>query len=119
MKKLFLIVVLAAVWAMPAAEARHKMPEKWYQQQFCGGAQEVRLSDGTRVDCLTDEYAVEFDFAPKWAEAVGQSLYYAQKTKKKPGIVLIVEHRQWMKYVENVADLCQRLGITLLFVENY
>ena len=116
MKKLLLIFLLLS--AMPA-EARHKMPEKWYQQQFCGGAQEVRLSDGTRVDCLTDEYAVEFDFAPKWAEAVGQSLYYAQKTKKKPAIVLIVEHEQHMKYVRNVADLCQRLGITLLFVENF
>ena len=36
-------------------------------------------------------YAVEFDFAEKWAEAVGQALYYALKTGKKPAVVLIME----------------------------
>ena len=116
MKKLLLVLLLLS--ALPA-EAKHKMPEKWYQKQLCDGAQEVRLSDGTRVDCLTDEFAVEFDFAPKWAEAIGQSLHYARMTEKKPGIVLIIEHRRWRKYVENMADLCQKLGITLWFVENY
>lgn len=50
---------------------------------------EVRLSDGGRVDCVTSEYVYEVEFARKWAEAVGQSLYYAQATGKKPGIVLI------------------------------
>lgn len=24
------------------------------------------------VDCLTNEYAIEFDFSNKWAEAIGQ-----------------------------------------------
>lgn len=116
MWKLLLIFLLLS--AMPA-EARHKMPEKWYQQQFCGGAQEVRLSDGTRVDCLTDEYAVEFDFAPKWAEAIGQSLYYAHKTQKKPAIVLIIEHRQWLKYVDIAKELCQKYGINLEVLESF
>ena len=53
---------------------------------------EYLLDDNTRVDCLTDEYAIEFDFGPKWAEAIGQALYYGIKTGRKPGVVLILEY---------------------------
>lgn len=87
-----------------SAGAAHLYPEKEYQRAWCedaGGQMEYVLDDQTRVDCLTAEYAVEFDFAPKWAEAVGQSLYYAMKTGRKPGIVLIMEKegddRHWKK----------------------
>ena len=75
-----------------------KSPEKryneaFYQNLWCeefGGETEVRLPDKTRCDCLTEEYAIEFDFAKKWCEAVGQSLHYARLTEKKAGIVLII-----------------------------
>jgi hypothetical protein len=76
------------------ASAGHLHKEKEYQKQWCaeaGGITEFVLDDGARVDCLTDEYAIEFDFAPKWAEAIGQALYYAEKTGRKPGVVLILE----------------------------
>lgn len=53
---------------------------------------EYTLADRARVDCLTATHAIEFDFAPKWAESVGQSLYYALKTGKRPGVVLILEN---------------------------
>lgn len=43
---------------------------------------EYRLSDNTRVDCMTDTLAVEFDLANKWAECIGQALYYGKQTKK-------------------------------------
>ncbi len=43
--------------------------EKWCKEM--GGQTEVVLDDGTRCDCVTDEYAIEFDFADKWAEAIG------------------------------------------------
>jgi len=49
---------------------------------------ERRLWDGIRVDILTQDFAVEVDWAPKYAEAIGQSLLYALYTKKRPGIVL-------------------------------
>ena len=67
--------------------------ERDYQHQWCterGGKMEVVMSDGTRADCVTDTHAIEFDFAPKWAEAIGQSMHYAILTKKKAGIVLIM-----------------------------
>ena len=59
---------------------------------------EVVLSDRTRVDCLTDEYAIEFDFGKKWSEAIGQSLGYAIETNRTPGIVLIIENKKGYKY---------------------
>ena len=40
----------------------------------------------------------EFDFGSKWTEAVGQSSYYSMQTKKKPGIVLILETMKDRKY---------------------
>lgn len=53
---------------------------------------EVRLWDGSRVDMLDRKrrIAYEADFAAKWAEAVGQSKYYAIVTGYKPGILLLV-----------------------------
>lgn len=62
-----------------------------YVREHCKGEIEHRLYDGTRVDCLTDEYAKEYDFCHKWAESAGQALYYADITGKKPGIVLICD----------------------------
>ena len=70
-------------------------PEKVYQAQWCqanGGESEVRLADNSRVDCVLEDYAIEFDFANKWSEAIGQSLYYAYSLGKKAAIVLIMEN---------------------------
>lgn len=78
------------------AEARTN-PERWYQELWCPehyGEVEVRLADNTRVDCLTEDYAIEFDFANKWAEAIGQAQHYAAMTDRRPGIVLIIEDEE-------------------------
>jgi len=77
-----------------SAYCAHQYPEKIYQEQWCkvrGGQIEYKLNDKTRVDCLTEKDAVEFDFAPKWHECIGQALYYGQKTKRTPACVLIME----------------------------
>jgi len=65
--------------------------EAEYVKENCTGQIEYRLPDATRVDCLTETHAYEFDFCNKWAESVGQALYYADLTEKKPGIVLICD----------------------------
>ncbi|MCQ2754320.1 MAG: hypothetical protein MJ231_04635, partial [bacterium] len=57
---------------------KHNHSESSYQHAWCSehnGIEEYENSDFTRVDCLTDDYAVEFDFANKWAESVGQALH--------------------------------------------
>ena len=65
MKRLVLSMLLLLLFATPAL-AKHKHPEKWYQEQWCaqhGGVAEYVLPDKTRVDCLTATHAWEFDFA--------------------------------------------------------
>jgi hypothetical protein len=81
--------------------AKREHPEKWYQQKWCEahkGQVEVVLPDGTRCDCLTDTHAIEFDFGRGWGESIGQSMYYSLQTKKKAGIVLILETMKDRKY---------------------
>ena len=81
-----------------SAIAKNLHPEKWYQNQHCKGQIEVVLPDKTRCDCLTDTHAIEYDFAKKWTEAIGQSLYYSLQTGKRAGIVLISESPKDYKY---------------------
>ena len=52
---------------------------------------EYENSDYTRVDCLTKKHAVEFDFANKWTESIGQALHYGLMTGKKPMVILILD----------------------------
>lgn len=104
---IFLLIFLL----IGTAQAAHQNKEKVYQDAWCGkvsGQTEYKLDDGARVDCLTEDYAVEFDFAPKWAESIGQALYYGLKTGKTPGVVLIMENEanegQFWERLKAVAD---------------
>ncbi len=92
-KSALLYLILAALlmigWSNVLAA-----PESAYRDKWCAarnGQTEVRLPDGTRVDCVTKFYAVEVDFSKKWAEAVGQALWYAANTGRVAKIVLIVD----------------------------
>lgn len=88
-----LILTMSSICSICYAKHLHK--EKDYQKYWCdkhNGTMEVKLDDNARVDCLTDKYAVEVDFAPKWAECIGQAVYYAKKTRKKPACLLIMEN---------------------------
>jgi len=100
MKRLILISIL--LLSRPV-HADH-LPEKHYQAEWCDaqqGVTEYVLPDKTRCDCLTDDHSVEFDFGKKWAESIGQSLYYSLQTGKRAGIVLILEtpaeRRFWIR----------------------
>ncbi len=118
MKKCFLIIFCLIALELSAA-AKHDLPEKYYQKIWCDeqkGEMEHLLPDGTRVDCLTLDYAVEFDFAPKWAESIGQSLYYASKTARRPGIVLIIESKKDFKYYYRIKKLCEDYNIALWYI---
>lgn len=77
------------------------MHERDYQLSHCKGKVEHVLPDRTRVDCLTDTHAIEYDFARNWAEAIGQSLHYAFQTNERAGVVLILvqedEYKYWIR----------------------
>ena len=87
------LLLLVLVPALAFAES-----ESYYQAKHCEGIEEYVLHDRTRVDCLTDTHAIEYDFGKKWGEAIGQSLGYAFETNKKAGIALIIENDKDYKY---------------------
>ena len=97
---------------MPADRTEDFYVTQWCKTDF--GRKEAVLWDLTRVDCLTKDYAIEFDFAKKWAESVGQSLYYAELTHKKPAVVLILNNWADLRYVKRVERLNQDIQIFLV-----
>lgn len=119
MKTLFsavlIIQLLGCAGPQHITHAR-RFSEKYYQDRWCSthkGVQEYRLQDGARVDCLTDTHAIEFDFAKKWAESIGQSLFYAEMTGKYPGVVLIMEQPGDDKFKIRLQRVSDRYGITI------
>ena len=88
---------------------KHQHNESSYQHAWCSkhcGIEEYENSDFTRVDCLTKNHAVEFDFANKWAESVGQAEHYAGMTGKRGKVVLILENPRKEKiYYKRVKEL--------------
>lgn len=117
MKKysVLLFLLFLALTTSANAKSMH-FQEKAYQSHWCNinnGIQEYKLDDDTRIDCLTNEYAIEFDFAKKWAESVGQSLYYANKTNKKAGVVLILEDSKDSRYLKRLDYLSKIYGLSI------
>lgn len=98
------IILLLMFSAVSYAARLH--PERHYQETWCednDGRTEVIVQSGARCDCLTETHAIEFDFANKWAEAIGQSLHYAAQPGKRAGIVLIMEKPERdIKYLERL-----------------
>lgn len=109
------IVLCLFCFTQPAAAL-----EKDYQTQWCNahhGKMEVVLEDEARVDCVTKEYAVEMEFAHKWAESIGQSLYYAMSLKKKPAVALIADKDRDYRYIGRLRMVARKYGIKVFLVE--
>lgn len=107
---MFLFFLVSTVYAA------RKGSEAWYQKVWCegkGGQLEYVLSNSSRADCLTPEYAIEMDFARKWHESVGQSLSYARKTKKKAGIVLILKSEKDSAFVIEMEKTIQYFNLPI------
>jgi hypothetical protein len=125
--KFYLIALCAglAVGCTPSGQAEKagKKKEKHYQAEWCAGKGQTEqvLPDRTRVDCLTDSHAIEFDWGKKWHEGIGQSLYYAVQTEKRAGVVLILTGRKQYKYwirLNSTIDY-HRLPIDTWLIEDY
>jgi hypothetical protein len=112
------ILVLTAIVILvtTTAQAKRLHPEKWYQAQWCqdnNGQVEVVLPDRTRCDCLTSTHAIEFDFGSKWAESIGQALYYSIQTGKRAGVVLILEKQKDYKYWIRLNTIIDHYGLPI------
>ena len=119
-KHIVLVVMITGLLFLGCAEKK-KYNEKYYQAQLCnelGGVMEQSLLDRTRIDCLTDEFAIEVDFSKKWAESVGQSLYYAEMTGKKPAVGLIVrETKKDKRHLKRLRILADKYDIKIFKIE--
>ena len=96
--------------------------ESYYVNQWCTsdfGRKEAILWDLTRVDCLAKDYAVEFDFAKKWAESIGQALYYSKMTGKKPAVAIIIKNPEERIYINRIKKVDPELKIFEIKSENY
>lgn len=101
-------------------EAKRLHPESYYQNNWCSannGQAEYVLDDLTRVDCLLKDKAVEFDFANKWAECIGQSLYYGIKTNRKATCALIIEKETDHKYLKRIKTVADKHGIDIILIK--
>ena len=78
MRKLLLVCVMLVLTTLTTSKADD---ESIWQRRYCEGMElEKHLPSGGYVDCLSPDYAIEVEWAHHWAEAVGQSLYYAGAT---------------------------------------
>ena len=115
---IILIFVLCCVMSDTYAKS-----EAHYQNIYCekvGGETEVVLYDRSRVDCLTDEYAIEFDFAKstKVMEGLSQSLHYSLMTGKAAKLVVIIEKTSQIKHYYRVLNVIKhyKLPVALEYV---
>lgn len=108
-------IILSLFLSLPTGEYS---TEKSYQVATCKGRIEYKLDDSTRVDCLTAKNAIEYDFAQKWHEALGQSLHYARMTERKAGIVLIFKKETDLKYyhrlMQTIAENCLKIDVWII-----
>jgi hypothetical protein len=95
------------------------LKESDYVNAYCRGIVEYKLPDGTRVDCLTNDYAIEFDYAKKWAESIGQSIYYAKMTGKKPAVAIIMKSPNDKVYTNRIKKVDLGIKIFEIKAENY
>ncbi len=103
-------LLLLALFSLPVIATSgggdRSAPPKWHEADYvdhhCKGEVEHVLADRTRIDCLSETHAIEYDWGKKWAEAIGQSLYYSAMTGKKAGIVLITNSRTKARYLNRL-----------------
>lgn len=99
------------------SHAGHLHKEAEYRDAWCTkGRTEVTLHDGSRVDCLTENYAIEFDFAPKAMEALGQSIHYASASGTDPAMVLIIESEKDWRYYKRIRRTARKRHVKLWYM---
>jgi hypothetical protein len=92
MKKLISLILFLLITIFCYSQEVKRL-EKDYQKVFAEyihGQTEYVLEDRARVDIITEQYAIEVDYAHKWAESIGQSLYYGMMTNRFSGVLLII-----------------------------
>lgn len=115
MRALLTIVIIFII--VTTANAGHVHNESEYRDAWCiHGRTEVTLHDGSRVDCLTENYAVEFDFAAKAYEALGQAIHYARISGTEPAMVLIIENEKDWRHYKRIRRTAKKRNVKLWYM---
>lgn len=106
-------IIIIFLFSFQVSAQENKSHEADYVKSHCTGEIEFVLPDKTRVDCLTSTHAIEYDWGNKWAESLGQALFYSAMTGKKAGIVLIVNPKTKDRYLKrlNKAIVTNKLDV--------
>jgi hypothetical protein len=83
------------------------------QCELWEGEQDYLLRDQTRVDCVTEEMTVEFEFADNWKRALGPALHAASRTGKAAAIALILRRESDEAYVKELLAVKKSFGLEL------
>jgi len=112
MKKILIIIsfLLASFHASQALALERHYQAKWCAEQ---SGSPHRLPNRTEVDCLTATHAIEVDYAKKFYEAIGQSLFYAMHTGKRAGILLIVDLPKDQRYLDRLNRTINHYGLPI------
>lgn len=120
-KSIVIVFIVLIGSVVPLKAQSTKLSENEYAdyiQSLIGGQREVSVQSG-RVDILTKEYAFEVEWANKWKDAIGQSIWYGVQTNKKSGIILIMKKKEDYKYFIQLntaleyADLTNKIKVYL------
>ncbi len=118
MRLAIIVFVILSNVALAKTDFRESYYVKKYCEKFAGDVEYV-LQDMTRVDCMTEDETIEFDFARKWAEAIGQSLHYALMSGRKPAIALIMRSQKDYRYLARMERVIEinKLGINVYVID--
>ena len=114
-------IILSILFCIVTSPSQALEKEKYYSEKFCeemAGQADYTLQDKSRVDCLTETHAFEVDWADgmKVYEAIGQSLYYASQTDKKPGILLLIRKDNSKKHIRKVKEVISAFNLPIELV---
>jgi len=106
----YVILILSVFFFLPL----HAQKEADYITELAQklhGQSEVSCYGG-RADIVTDTYAFEVEFAPKWKNAIGQSLWYGLQLDRKPGIIIVMRDLSERRYALMLQSALDYAGLT-------
>jgi len=129
MKKILIIILILFIpiincfTIVKLSYALAKKNERYYQTIHCkssNGQIEYKLKDNSRIDCLTQNESMEHDWARKWAECLGQALYYGAMKDKIPVCVLIGSKKDFDKFSSKIKFTSNyyNLPLKVVHIEN-
>ncbi len=100
MKFKFLPLVLVTIYLISSFSLLAQKERDYIKEinSYLNGQTEVSVVNG-RIDILTNNYAIEVEFADKWKNSIGQALWYGLQKNCKSGIVLVLRENSEWKYV--------------------